>query len=134
MIVRRRLAALLVAVLSLALPAGAAEHSTVTWHPAKPHAGDVTWIQVKGTAEATLEGSLGPRTLTFFPYAGGHAAVECLLCMHDGAQPEPCAAGFIGGRVAVARDHPALAVLIQHRRDAARPQRDDHARLAAVRA
>lgn len=88
MIARRRLAALLVAVLSLALPAGAAETPTVTWHPARPHPGDVAWVQVRGAGEATLEGSVGPRSLTFFPYAGGHAAVVGIdLEVKPGAQP-----------------------------------------------
>jgi murein DD-endopeptidase MepM/ murein hydrolase activator NlpD len=36
----------------------------------------VVWVHVRGAAEATsIEGSLGSRSLTFFPYAGGQAAV-----------------------------------------------------------
>jgi hypothetical protein len=73
---RRRLAALTVVILLLALAAGAAEQSTVTWHPARPHPGDIAWVHVRGTPDtASIEGSLGARTLTFFPYAGGQVAV-----------------------------------------------------------
>ena len=73
-----RPAAALLAGLLLTLPlaAAAADRPTVTWHPKRPHPGDVAWVHVRGVAEgATLEGSLGPRTLVFFPYAGGQAAV-----------------------------------------------------------
>lgn len=56
--------------------ASAADRSIVAWHPKRAHPGDVAWVHVRGVSEAaTLEGSLGPRTLVFFPYAGGHAAV-----------------------------------------------------------
>jgi murein DD-endopeptidase MepM/ murein hydrolase activator NlpD len=73
---RRRLAALAGAALLLALPAWAAERPTVTWHPAKPRLGDVAWVHVQGAADAaTIEGALGSRSLAFFPYAGGQAAV-----------------------------------------------------------
>jgi murein DD-endopeptidase MepM/ murein hydrolase activator NlpD len=73
---RRRLAALAGAVLLWVLPAAAADRPTVTWHPAKPHLGDVAWVLVQGPGSAaSIEGSLGSRTLTFFPYAGGQAAV-----------------------------------------------------------
>ena len=74
----RRRAASALAGLLLLLPVAApgADHPTVTWHPTRPRPGDVAWILVRGAAEgATLEGSLGPRTLQFFPYAGGQAAV-----------------------------------------------------------
>jgi len=73
---RRRLAALACAALLWALPVAAAERPTVTWHPAKPHLGDVAWVHVQGPGNAAaIEGVLGSRTLTFFPYAGGQAAV-----------------------------------------------------------
>lgn len=74
----RSLAAAVVAALLLALPpvAAAAEPLTVTWHPRRPHPGDVAWVHVRGAAQtAVLEGSLGTRTLVFFPYASGHAAI-----------------------------------------------------------
>jgi murein DD-endopeptidase MepM/ murein hydrolase activator NlpD len=73
---RRRLAALLGAALLFVLPAWAAERPTVTWHPARPRLGDVAWVHVQGAGDATvIEGSLGSRSLAFFPYAGGQAAV-----------------------------------------------------------
>ncbi len=76
MTARRRLAALTVVILLLPLPAGAAEQPTVTWHPAGPHPGDIAWVHVRGISDtASIEGSLGARTLTFFPYAGGKVAV-----------------------------------------------------------
>jgi len=72
-------AAAVLAALLLALPltAPAADHLlAVTWHPTRAHPGDVAWVHVRGASEAaTVEGSLGPRTLVFFPYAGGQAAV-----------------------------------------------------------
>jgi murein DD-endopeptidase MepM/ murein hydrolase activator NlpD len=62
---------LLVAETSLA-----AEKAAVTWHPSKPRVGDVAWILVKDVPEiATVEGSVDGRPLTFFPYAGGYAAL-----------------------------------------------------------
>jgi hypothetical protein len=77
--VRRALrGAALVAVLLLAcgLPASAADRPTVTWYPAKPQLGGLAWVHVQGPGSAAaIEGSLGARTLTFFPYAGGQAAV-----------------------------------------------------------
>lgn len=73
---RRRLAALASAALLLALPAWAAERPTIVWHPAKPRLGDVAWVHVRGVgADASIEGALGSRSLTFFSYAGGQAAV-----------------------------------------------------------
>jgi hypothetical protein len=54
----------------------AADRPSVAWHPAKLRPGDVAWVVVQGVADgASLEGSLGARSLLFFPYAGGHAAV-----------------------------------------------------------
>jgi hypothetical protein len=72
----RLLAALLLGGLLQALPAPAAERLHVTWHPSRPHPGDVAWVHVRGAADtAAIEGALGDRPLAFFPYAGGHAAV-----------------------------------------------------------
>ncbi|PYM20217.1 MAG: peptidase M23 [Candidatus Rokuibacteriota bacterium] len=69
-------AALLALLLALPLAAPAADRIAVTWHPKRPHPGDVAWIHVRGISEAAaLEGSLGSRTLVFFPYAGGQTAV-----------------------------------------------------------
>lgn len=57
-------------------PSAAAEKAAVTWHPAKPRIGDVAWVLVKDVPDnATVEGSVDGRPLTFFPYAGGHAAL-----------------------------------------------------------
>ena len=54
----------------------AAEKAAVTWHPSKPRVGDVAWILVKDVADtATVEGSVDSKSLTFFPYAGGQAAL-----------------------------------------------------------
>jgi murein DD-endopeptidase MepM/ murein hydrolase activator NlpD len=54
----------------------AADHPTVSWHPAKLRPGDVAWVLVQGVADgAAIEGSLSVRSLLFFPYAGGQAAV-----------------------------------------------------------
>jgi hypothetical protein len=87
----RSLAAVVVAALLLALPpvAVAAEPLTVTWHPRQPHPGDVAWVHVRGAAQtAVLEGSLGTRTLVFFPYASGHAAIVGMdLELKPGAHP-----------------------------------------------
>jgi Peptidase family M23 len=57
-------------------PSAAAEKAAVAWHPAKPRVGDVAWVLVKDVPDsATVEGSVDGRPLTFFPYAGGHAAL-----------------------------------------------------------
>lgn len=51
-------------------------HLAVAWKPARPRPGDVAWLAVRGApAGARLEGSVGGRPVTFFAYAGGHAAV-----------------------------------------------------------
>jgi len=72
----RLAAALAVVILLLAFPAAAAERPSVTWLPARLHPGDVAWVHVRGAAaDAAIEGSLGSRSLAFFPYAGGQAAV-----------------------------------------------------------
>ncbi|MBI2216734.1 MAG: M23 family metallopeptidase [Candidatus Rokubacteria bacterium] len=48
----------------------------VVVHPARLSVGDVGWLHVRGAGDAaTVEGSVGERSLTFFRYAGGHAAV-----------------------------------------------------------
>jgi hypothetical protein len=66
-------------VLALALLSGsvdAADRLVVTWHPARPRVGDVTWLHLRGASDAAvIEGSVDNRPLTFFPYAGGHAAL-----------------------------------------------------------
>jgi murein DD-endopeptidase MepM/ murein hydrolase activator NlpD len=73
---RLALAAVVVLLLIPIPPALAAERPSVTWHPAKLHPGDVAWVLVQGVAEGTsIEGSLGVRSLLFFPYASGQAAV-----------------------------------------------------------
>jgi Peptidase family M23 len=78
-VTRTRLAraVVVVALLLIQIPAApAADRPSVTWHPAKLHAGDVAWVLVQGVAEGTsIEGSLGVRSLLFFPYASGQAAV-----------------------------------------------------------
>ena len=87
---RRRAAALLAALLLASpLAALAADHPAVTWHPKRPHPGDVAWVHVRGVPDgAMLEGSLGPRSLVFFPYAGGQAAVVGVdVDTKAGAQP-----------------------------------------------
>ena len=56
--------------------ARAAETADVGWHPARPRVGDVAWLHVRNVPEAaTVEGSVDGRPLTFFPYAGGQAAL-----------------------------------------------------------
>jgi murein DD-endopeptidase MepM/ murein hydrolase activator NlpD len=69
--------AVALALLLVPLPVlEAADRPTVAWHPAKPRPGDVAWVLVQGVADgATIEGALGGRSLLFFPYAGGQAAV-----------------------------------------------------------
>lgn len=87
----RWLGAAVLAALLLAFPfaAPAADRPAVSWHPKRPRPGDVAWVHVRGVSEATtLEGSLGPRTLVFFPYAGGQAAVVGVdVDTKAGAQP-----------------------------------------------
>jgi murein DD-endopeptidase MepM/ murein hydrolase activator NlpD len=85
---RRRLAALLTAGLLFALPAVAAERPTVTWHPVKPRLGEVAWVHVQGAGDAVIEGALGSRSLAFFPYAGGQAAVVG-IDLETKSGPEP---------------------------------------------
>jgi hypothetical protein len=71
-----RVAAVALGLFSLTQASVAAEKAAVIWHPAKPRVGDVAWVLVKDVADgATVEGSVDGRPLTFFPYAGGHAAL-----------------------------------------------------------
>jgi murein DD-endopeptidase MepM/ murein hydrolase activator NlpD len=82
----------LLAALVLALgptTASAGDRLVVTWRPAQPRVGDVTWVHVRGAVEgATLDGSLGDRPLTFFPYGGGQAALVGIdLDVKPGPQP-----------------------------------------------
>ena len=64
------------AVVALLGPATSAQRADVAWYPARPRIGDVAWLHVKNVPEgATVEGSLDGRPLTFFAYAGGHAAL-----------------------------------------------------------
>jgi peptidase M23-like protein len=72
----RRPAALLLATVLLGLASAAAGAPSVRWHPASVHQGDLAWIHVREVPDtATVEGTLGGRPLTFFPYADGQAAV-----------------------------------------------------------
>jgi murein DD-endopeptidase MepM/ murein hydrolase activator NlpD len=72
-------AGVLLAALGLLFTAeapAAAEHAAVVWNPAKPRVGDVAWILVKNVVDTgTVEGSVDGKPLTFFPYAGGQAAL-----------------------------------------------------------
>jgi murein DD-endopeptidase MepM/ murein hydrolase activator NlpD len=77
-VTRSPLALAVVLALLLILPSAAlaTDRPTVSWHPAKLRPGDVAWVLVQGIADgAPIEGSLGARSLLFFPYAGGQAAV-----------------------------------------------------------
>lgn len=109
---RARLAVAALAGLLLMSPLGAAgaERLKVTWHPKRIHPGEVAWIHVRGVSDtAALEGSLGARTLVFFPYAGGQAAVVGVdletapgpqpwkvAVLEPGQPPQP-----LGGRVTI---------------------------------
>ena len=72
-----------------ALPAPAHDRLGVARHPVRPRVGGVAGLHVKGVPDdATVEGSVGGRPLTFFPYAGGQAALVGLdLDTTPGAQP-----------------------------------------------
>jgi hypothetical protein len=75
-IIGRRLAAVALVTVALVPPVTAGESPSVVWHPTRPHVGDLVRVELRGVPEASaVEGSLGDRTLVFFPYAGGHAAV-----------------------------------------------------------
>ena len=58
-------------------PAARAEgRLAVTFHPSRPPVGDMAWVHVRGGSEAaTVEGAVAGRSLTFFRYGGGHAAL-----------------------------------------------------------
>ena len=72
----RALALAAILPLLLASAVFAAARVTATWHPAEPRIGDVAWVAVRGAPDdAALEGALGGRPLTFFPYEGGQAAL-----------------------------------------------------------
>lgn len=48
----------------------------VRWQPASPGQGDVALLLVQGVSDArVVEGSLGERPLSFFPYGDGYAAL-----------------------------------------------------------
>jgi len=81
--------ALAALALVLAVAPAAAEPLRVTITPASPQPGDVAWVQVTGAPPgAAVEGSLAGRPLTFFPYAGGHAALAGVdLAARPGPQP-----------------------------------------------
>jgi murein DD-endopeptidase MepM/ murein hydrolase activator NlpD len=70
---------LVVVALGLLLAAEAptaAEKAAVAWHPSKPRVGDVAWVLVKEVTDSgVVEGSVDGKPLTFFPYAGGQAAL-----------------------------------------------------------
>lgn len=85
-------AARVVALLALVLvsrPGAAADRLVVTWHPTRPRVGDVAWIHLRGVSDAAvIEGSVDHRPLTFFPYAGGRAALVGLdIDMKPGPHP-----------------------------------------------
>ncbi len=55
---------------------GSADRLVVAWHPARPRVGDVAWVHLRGASDAAvIEASVDGHPLTFFPYAGGHAAL-----------------------------------------------------------
>jgi hypothetical protein len=110
-LVRAARVAALLALLLVSRPAVAADRLVVTWHPAKPRVGDVAWLHLRGASDAAvIEGSVGNRPLTFFPYAGGHAALVGvdldtkpgahawrLAILEPGLEPRP-----INGKVVIA--------------------------------
>lgn len=81
--------ATLVALVALVSGATAAEKADVVFHPPTPRVGDVAWLQVRNVPDAaTVEGSVGGRPLTFFPYAGGQAALVGIdLDVKPGTEP-----------------------------------------------
>ena len=92
---RRRV--LLAVALLASLPAVAAyatDRLPVTWHPARPRVGDVAWVHVRDVSDAAvIAGSVGDRSLFFFPYDRGQAALVGL-----DLEVKP---GALGWRVAV---------------------------------
>jgi murein DD-endopeptidase MepM/ murein hydrolase activator NlpD len=111
--VTRRAAQLLGALLlALFLVSPAAAGLRVTWRPAKARVGDVSWVYVTGAGDgATLEGSVAGRSLTFFPYGTGWAALTGFdLDLHAAMYPwqiavleEGGAAKTVRGRLQVGR-------------------------------
>ena len=83
---------LLAALFSVAAHADDRLH--VSWHPLRPKIGDVAWVHVRGVSDAAfVAGSVGDRSLLFFPYDDGQAA----LVGFD-LETKP---GVIGWRIAV---------------------------------
>lgn len=69
-------AAIVLALVFLPGSVVSADRPVVAWHPARPRVGDVAWMHLRGASEAAvIEGSVDGQPLTFFPYAGGHAAL-----------------------------------------------------------
>jgi murein DD-endopeptidase MepM/ murein hydrolase activator NlpD len=66
---------LLLAVLLVAT-APATERLQVRWQPLRPKIGDVAWVHVRSVSDAAfVAGSVGDRSLLFFPYDDGQAAL-----------------------------------------------------------
>src|SRR5262249_26537987 len=70
-------------------PVGSADRLVLAWHPARPRVGDVAWLHIRGASDAAvIEGAVGDQPLTFFPYAGGHAALLGVdIDMKPGVKP-----------------------------------------------
>jgi murein DD-endopeptidase MepM/ murein hydrolase activator NlpD len=67
------------ALLLAVAPASARDALSVRWDPRVVHPGDVAVVFVTGLPDAkSIEGSLGGRPLTFFPYGDGYAALAGL--------------------------------------------------------
>jgi murein DD-endopeptidase MepM/ murein hydrolase activator NlpD len=88
-----RALALLAALVVVAGHPGTAPRAEGRWrvvfHPSQFTVGEVGWIHVLGATDpATVEGAVGGRSLTFFPYAGGQAALVGVdLETKPGAEP-----------------------------------------------
>lgn len=94
---------LVVLLALIASPIPAAAHALkVVWHPADPRVGDVGWVQLEGADDgATVEGSVAGHSLSFFPYAGGWAALAGFdLETRPGSQ-EWRVAALVSGRPAL---------------------------------
>ena len=85
----RRLLGGLFLVLLLASDLLAATRLSVRWHPARPRAGDVALLHLRGARDgASVEGMVDGRPLVFFPYAGGYASLVGFdLEVKPGAKP-----------------------------------------------
>ncbi len=69
-------AVLLLPLLTFGLAHALDGRLAVSFKPARPRAGEVAWLTVRGVpADAKLEGSVGGRPVTFFPYADEYAAL-----------------------------------------------------------